>query len=411
MLRFVLAVWAAVLLTAFGGMMPAAAAPESQARSRFDRRVDAIPSAMLLHAAPQSLVDRSRQRGARTVTDVQQTLFFGWAFAQIAAFGWLWRSGNAARMRDWLRRRVRGRLAMRAAFGAALGAFAPLSALPFAFIRYRVGFNVGLTEERIGTWLLHYSFGLLVDAIATAIVVAVVLELVDRTRLWYLAFIALVYASTIGIVAVGPVVYSATATRQAPPNISASAPVLIASSSARTKTLYARVEGLGRLTRIVLGDTLVAAATPAELRYVLAHEDAHIEHDDVLKLAAMGTTMLVIACAFAVLISDRIGFRRDDDPHSRLALVGAFLGAVALIAFPLYNAYARGVEYRADEDARGRLGDPAGAIRFLVRRADDDMISLCYRRSSSWYFADHPAIGTRIATMRGTLDPCPRYGR
>lgn len=411
MLRFVFAAWAAVIFCASSGMMPAAAAPQSQARSRFDRRVDAIPSAALLHAPPQSLVDPSRQRGARTVTDVQQTLFFGWAFAQIAAFGWLWRSGNAARLRDWLRRRLRGRVAMRAGFGAALGLYAPLAGLPFAFVRYRVGFNVGLTEEHIGGWLLHYALDVLVDAVITAVVVAVVLELVDRTRLWYLAFIALIYAGAMGFAALAPAMFPPVPAHPAPAYIRAAAPVLIVSSSARTKALYARVTGLGTLTRIALGDTLVAAATSDELGYVLAHESAHVEHDDVLKLTAMGTTLLVFACAFAVLISDRIGFRRDDDPHSRLALVGAFLGAVALLMFPLYNAYARGVEYRADEDARARLGNPAGAIRLLVRRADDDMISLCYRRSSSWYFADHPAIGTRIAAMRGTVDLCPRYGR
>ncbi|GAC1418744.1 MAG: hypothetical protein NVSMB64_28300 [Candidatus Velthaea sp.] len=408
MLRYVLAVCAAVILTAGGGMMAAVAAPQSQARSHFDLRVDAIPASALLRMPPQALVDPSRQRGARVVTDVQQTVFLGWALAQIFAFGWLWRSGNAARLRDWLRRRLRGRVLRRASFGAVLGLYAPFAALPFAFVSYRIGFNVGLTEERIGAWLVHYALGMALDAIATAIVVAVVLELVDRTRLWYLAFIAFLYAATIGIVALDPVVFSAAATHLVPVNIAAAAPVEIASSSARTKTLNARVTGIGKLTRIILGDTLIAAATPPEVAYVIAHENAHVVHNDVLKLTAMGTTILVFACAFAVLISDRIGFRRDDDPVSRLALVGAFLGGVLLLMFPLYNAYARGIEYRADEDARKHLSDPAGAVRLLVRRADDDVIALCYRRSSSWYFADHPAIGSRIAAMRGTSDPCPR---
>ena len=154
----------------------------------------------------------------------------------------------------------------------------------------------------------------------------------------------------------------------------------------------------------------MSAATAPELGYVLAHEDAHVAHRDVLKVTLMWTTLLVLACVLAVLISDRIGFRRDDDVLSRLALVGAFLGGAALLIFPLYNGYARGIEYRADEDARQRLSDPSAAIRFLVRRADDDMVTLCERRSSSWYFADHPALGSRIAAMRGSEDPCPRYG-
>jgi Zn-dependent protease with chaperone function len=137
------------------------------------------------------------------------------------------------------------------------------------------------------------------------------------------------------------------------------------------------------------------------------HEDAHVAHNDDLKLALIATTMFVFAVALAVLISDRIGFRRDDDAVSRLALVAAFLGGVLLVMFPLFNAYARGIEYRADEDARHRLRDPASAVRFLVRRADHDLVPLCYRRSSSWYFADYPAIGSRIAALRGSEDPCP----
>ena len=64
-------------------------------------------------------------------------------------------------------------------------------------------------------------------------------------------------------------------------------------------------------------------------------------------------------------------------------------------------------ERRVSEDARQMLKSPVGAVRFLVRRADHDLISLCYRRSSSWYFADHPALGSRIAAMRRTEDPCP----
>ena len=152
---------------------------------------------------------------------------------------------------------------------------------------------------------------------------------------------------------------------------------------------------------------LVAAATPPEISYVVAHEDAHVRHNDVLKMALIATTMFVFAVAIAVLISDRVGFRRDDDAVSRLALVGAFLGGVSLLLFPLFNGYARGIQYRADEDARQALREPTGAVRFMVRRADHDLVPLCYRRSSSWYFADHPALGSRIAAMRGSEDPCP----
>ncbi len=376
-------------------------------RTVFDRRVDAIPSRALLTLPPQDLVDRARQRTARVVADSRQAMFFFWGGAQIWAFAWLWRSGRAARTRDWLRRRIHARAGYRAAFGGILGLLAPLAGLPFAFISYRIGFNVGLTEQIIGSWLLDYLLGMVVDAAVAAVVVALVLELVDRTRLWYIAFLAILFAFSVEAVAVDAVVFVPLVSRVTPLPISAAAPIEMVNASARTRTLTASTAGIGTFTRIVLGDVLIAAATPAEVTYVVEHEDAHVAHNDDLKLALIATTMFVFAVALAVLISDRIGFRRDDDAVSRLALVAAFLGGVLLVMFPLFNAYARGIEYRADEDARHRLRDPASAVRFLVRRADHDLVPLCYRRSSSWYFADYPAIGSRIAALRGSEDPCP----
>jgi Zn-dependent protease with chaperone function len=217
----------------------------------------------------------------------------------------------------------------------------------------------------------------------------------------------MLFAATVEIVAVNPEVFEPLATRLVPLRIAAAAPVEMSNASARTRTLTAATEGIGAFTRIIVGDVLVSAATPPEVAYVIEHENAHVRHNDVLKMALMATTMFVFAVAFAVLMSDRLGFRRDDDAVSRLALVGAFLGGVSLLMFPLFNAYARGIEYRADEDSRRALGDPAAAVRFLVRQADRDLIPLCYRRSSSWYFADHPALGSRIAEMRQSEDPCP----
>ncbi len=389
--------------------VPAAvrAAPAAALRSPFDARVDALGRRALLRLPPQALVDPARQRAARKITDLRQACFLCWAGAQIWAFAWLWRSGRAARLRDYLRRQTRARWVYRTAFGAALGLLAPLAGLPFAFIAYRIDFNVGLTEEVIGSWLLAYARGMLVDAFGAALAVTIVLELVDRTRLWYLAFIAMLFAVPIGVVAVYPVAVAPFVAYFVPLPIAAAAPVVEADASARTRTLTAATLGIGPFTRIVLGDVLLAGATPPEVRYVVQHEDAHVRHDDVLKMAVIAITMFVFSVALAVLISDRIGFRRDDDAVSRLALVGAFLGAVCFLMYPLFNAYARGIEYRADEDARHRLADRSAAVRFLVRSADHDLIPLCARRSLSWYFADHPALGSRIAEMRGTEDPCP----
>jgi hypothetical protein len=112
-----------------------------------------------------------------------------------------------------------------------------------------------------------------------------------------------------------------------------------------------------------------------------------------------------------VFVSDRIRFRRDDDVLSRLTLVGAMVGVTAMIVFPAYNTYARLLEARADRSTRATFPNVAAGVRELVRRADHDMEPLCYRRSTNWYFADDVALGTQIALLRGTSDPCPPYSR
>ena len=89
------------------------------AQTREDRHVtSAISSQTLLHASAVSLVDPVRQRRARAIADYQDLIFAGWAAAPILAFLWLWQSGNAARLRDTLRRLVRKQWLQRGAFTA-----------------------------------------------------------------------------------------------------------------------------------------------------------------------------------------------------------------------------------------------------------------------------------------------------
>lgn len=382
----------------------------------------AISAHALLTTSPAQLVDPIRQRRSRAIEDYARVTFAIWAIAPIVAFFWLWQTGNAARLRDLLRRRFRVPLLYRAAFGAGLGVLATLAALPFAFAGYRIAYNVGLTEQTIPAWFLDELVRGITIAIASAVIVALVLELVDRTRLWYLAFIAVLYVVTLGVVAVEPVLFAPLASphRPAPAAFVAQGdriakalgtqpvPLEIIGTSLRSSTLSSRTSGLGPFDRILIGDVMAARLTPGERAYVLARQYAHIRQHDVLILALAGTTLFVFAAAFAVLISDRIGFRRDDDALSRLALVGTCLGLAVLVFYPAFNAIERGIEKQIDYVALAALHDPADAVRLYVRRADDDLVALCGRRTTRWYFESRPSIGSRIAYLRGTEDPCPR---
>jgi STE24 endopeptidase len=374
-----------------------------------------------LHASPVALVDPVRQRRARTIADLHAVVFVAWALVPIAAFLYLWRSGNAARLRDALRRRFRTPILVRLAFGASLGALAMVAMLPFAFAWYRVDADVGLTRQPVASWFAGELGAIVLVALVAALSVAVVLELVDRTRLWYVAFIGLLYAAVLAVVAVEPVLFAPLAMhhRPAPAAIVAlgervaaalgamPVPIEIATDARRSGFIPARTAGLGPFARIVLDNDALARQTRGERAFTLTRQYAHLVRHDVFGLALRGISLFIVAAALAILVSDRIGFRRDDDPLARLALVGTFLGIFALLLWPAYTAMERDAEAKADLLALTVTADPASAVRLWVRTANDNLVPLCGRRTTRWYFSERIPLGTRIATISHTPDPCP----
>ncbi|MEA2687424.1 MAG: endopeptidase [Candidatus Eremiobacteraeota bacterium] len=394
----------------------------ADARTRLDARVDALTSSELLTRDPAGLVDPGRQRRARAIADLRHAASTGWGLAQILAFWWLWRSGTAARLRDWLRRRTRKRTVQRAVFGAAMGALAPVAALPFALVSYRVVFNAGVTDERLPQWFGDYLMRVGLDALLGALIVAGVLALVEKVRVWYLFVAAFFYIGAIAGVALAPLLPLGTPHKTTPNPVAAVAadvarvlgvpgtPVVVLATSRHSNAMSTRAAGVGPTARVLMGDVTLVHMTPPELRVALTRAFAHVRYNDTLHQTLIAVTLFVLSAAIAVLLSDRVGFRRDDDALSRLSLVATFLGLVLIAAYPIYNAYTRNLETRADRVALETNGDRASTVRALVRYADDELLPLCDRRSIRWYFDDRPALGGRIAETSGTADPCPGGG-
>ncbi len=377
---------------------------------------------MLLSHDASSLVDPGRQRRARAIADLRHVASAGWGIVQILGFWWLWRTGTGARLRDAMRRRTRNRTVHRAVFGAVIGALGPLVALPFALASYRIGFSAGLSDERLPQWFLEYLLRIALDAALGALVVAVVLALVERVRVWYLIVAALLYGGAVAGVMLQPVLPLGTPHKTTPLAVAAlgaqvarlagipGTPVVVTATSRHANLMSSAAAGIGPTARAVLGDVTLVHLTAPELRAVLARDDVHLRHQDPLRATLLAVTLFVLSAAAAVLLSDRVGFRRDDDALSRLALVATFLGLVTIVTYPIYNAYARNLETRADRESLALTGDPAETVRAFVRYADVDLVPLCDRRSVRWYFDDKPALGGRIAAVSGSADPCPGGG-
>lgn len=159
---------------------------------------------------------------------------------------------------------------------------------------------------------------------------------------------------------------------------------------------------------VVVFETMLNRATPDEVRFVTAHELAHIEQaDDVSSAVLLGLGVMAgVAFVGATATSRRLRRRAGiggagavADPTAVPLLVA--LGVVAaLVVLPALDAANRAAEARADVAALEVTGDPGGLIRLQrqlsILYLEDPYPGLPARLASS-----HPAHAERIAVAEG----------
>jgi STE24 endopeptidase len=339
---------------------------------------------------------------------------------QIAILAYFWRSGLAALLRDGLRRTVRLEFFVRFAFGGALALLARTLTLVPEFYLYRVERIMGVSDEAFPVWLGDWLIDTLFAIVIAGLIAAFVLWLADRTHQWYLITIAGVLAACLAFAYVAPILVApifnhlellrgATATRLQALTARAGfagIPIEVMDRSRRTQTEAVTLTGLGPSRRIVLSDTGLAAANPGELDFLTARALGHAAVEDDLRRPLVEALIVILGAALAVFGADRIGFRRDDDPVSRLALVGALLACAYVVAEPVYNAIDSGFKAQADAYAVHLTGDRPDDVRAFVRLADQRLLGVCPGFFARWYLQGAPSISSRIEQINGVQPPC-----
>lgn len=411
---------AAILAITLSAAAPGVASAAFARPNQLDRRVDAISSQSLLSQPALALVDPDRQAAAVRLARLTLPGWVLMALLEAGALAYFWRSGAAAALRDRLRRSVRAEWGVRFAFGAALALIARVAALLPAFYLYRVervmDLSIDLTRTWATFWVLHTVLAMLV----AGVIAAFVLWLVDRTHQWYAYTIVIILGVSIawsysspyfelpssrGIAPVSGALrgqIEAALARGGVPNLPA-----FVETSLESPLAGATVFGLGRFHRVVLTRSLVASNTTPEVVFRVTYEVGHAIHADPLFVALIEGGIVIVFSAIAVVFSDRIGFRRDDDPLSRLALVGALLAIVYLGAVPVRNAALRSYDLDDDRYAVALTGDRAAAVRTLVREADQRMEEVCPELLPRLFLSAHPSPGVRVAAINGVSDGCP----
>jgi Zn-dependent protease with chaperone function len=181
--------------------------------------------------------------------------------------------------------------------------------------------------------------------------------------------------------------------------------VLVADASRRTTALNAYVSGIGATRRIVVYDTLLDTAPPAQVRLIVAHELGHAKARDVVwgtVLGALGAALLV--CVLALLgrwswLLDRAGVDSLGDGRA-VALVLALVAVLTLVAGPVENLMSRRIETRADVHALGLTRDPEVMVEMQRRLSVTNLSDLTPAPWEFLLFATHPTGPERIGLAR-----------
>ncbi len=404
-----------LLLLVSGTVWAAAGRP-----NELDRAVDAIPAQALLTQPAIALVDPARQQAA--VMLVKLTLP-GWvlmALCEFVALAYFWNSGNAALLRDRLRRKLRSETYVRFAFGAALGLIARLAALVPSFYLYRVERVMQLSDELTRFWALLWLAHTMLAMLVAGLLAALVLWLVDRTHQWYVFAILVILAASLGWTFASPYFELPGSRTLAPVSgeLANQMQLLLARADLAGLPVYVQesgnphvdravVVGLGASRRLILTDTLIAGNMQAETLFLAADAVGQIALGNPVSIALIEGGIVIVFSALAVVIADRVGFRRDDDPLSRLALVGSLLAIVYLVAVPVRNASLRSYDLDADRYAVRLTANRPAAIRALVRQADQHIEEVCPEMLAAFFLYSHPSPAARVQAINGVPPRCP----
>jgi STE24 endopeptidase len=178
--------------------------------------------------------------------------------------------------------------------------------------------------------------------------------------------------------------------------------------STRTKSANAAVMGLGATRRIVLGDTLLESFTPDEIETILAHELAHLVHNDMALGIAINSA-LVVASFFAAHLAlgwavGAFGLEGLADPAG-MPVFALVMGVVGLVAMPLGNAYSRWRERLADGYALHTTGKPAAFADAMIRLANQNLGELNPERWVVVLLYSHPPLNERIGRAQALIAP------
>jgi STE24 endopeptidase len=305
--------------------------------------------------------------------------------------------------------------------GLAVVFVAEIVTLPLAAWRQSVLRQYGLSTQGWSGWAVDLVKGYAVGAVLGSIVLVGFFTITRLAPRWWWAWGAVGAAGLLALLTFGfPVLIEPIFNRFTPmepgqlrTDLIAMAArdgvpvkdVLVADASRRTRAVNAYVSGLGPTRRIVVYDTLLREAPPAEVVSVVAHELGHAKDGDVVTGTVVGALGAAAAvCALYLLGSwggllRRAGVESLGEPRA-IGLLLAVLAVAGLLGGPIQNLVSRRIEARADGHALALTGDPARFEAMQGRLAMVNLGDVDPNLVEYLLFASHPSTVERMAAAR-----------
>ncbi|MBO0867178.1 MAG: M48 family metallopeptidase [Micromonosporaceae bacterium] len=417
--------WAVLTLVALAGGLAVAALSRIPWRRLPAPRPDQLAA---LAGLPADQVRRARAFRSRLRPANYGSMVVGLAVALVLGFSPAGAALVAACARpvgdQWIARAVLG--------GLAVVFLSALLTVPFAAWRHAVNKQFGLSTQGWGGWAVDVLKGYALLAVLGGAALLGFYAVTRATPRWWWAYGAAGAAALMVLLSfVFPVLFEPIFNKFAPmpdsqlrTELLALAArdgvpvrdVLVADASRRTRAVNAYVSGFGATRRIVVYDTLLREASPAEVVSVAAHELAHARYGDVVT----GTLLGALGAASAVIATYLIGFWSGllrlagvdsvAEPRS-IALLLALASLAGVVAGPVQNLVSRRIEAHADGHALALTADPA---TFEAMQTRLSMVNLGDPDPNRWehlLFASHPSTVERIAAARAYARAAPQAGQ
>jgi STE24 endopeptidase len=335
-------------------------------------------------------------------------------------FGLLTLSPLSARMRDLSMSVTGGRVWLTiVVFGLLLALLYHVVTFPVSlyggFLREH---TFGLSSQTFAAWLWDYTKGVLVSTVILLPLLLLLYTFIrwDPTR-WYLP-IWITIVLMMGLIAeLSPIIldplfhtFKPVQNTELVERLRALTdragltvgPILEIDASRKTKKSNAYFTGLGRTRRIVLYDTLLAASTPEEIEFVVAHELGHWKRNHIWKgmaistASALATLWLIARLLTAAADSGRFSFLHPADPVS-LPFLLLLLYAISLLTTPFQVAISRSFEREADRESLRLSENPRAFIAAEVKLVRSNLADIEPPKALVWLLYTHPPVLERIA--------------